>query len=385
MVIDKKPSSLDQFDIPSPCYVLEERLLHENLQTLKNIADRTGIKFLCALKGFAMWSTFPLLSKYLDGATASSLNEALLCYEEFNKKAHLCAPVYIEEEYDKIISISSHITFNSFGQFQKYVDKAAKKGLKIALRINPEFSEVTPEIYNPCSPGSRLGIDISAFPRALPESVSGLHFHTHCEQDAGSLKKTLKVIEKKWGGILDQITWINMGGGLLITRSNFNINLLVEIINAFRARHNNLEVFVEPGEAIGWQTGFLVSTVQDIVKSNNTNTAMLDISFSAHMPDTLEMPYKPEVWNALEASKDLHNYRMGGLTCLAGDFIGDYGFKKPLSIGDRIVFDDMIHYTIVKSNTFNGVKLPSIGIIKENGQFELIRSFGYEDYKNRLS
>ena len=382
---------IDTSKIPSPCFVLEEKLLRKNLELLQSIGERSGAKILCALKGFAMWSTFPMVRKYLSGATASSLHEAKLCYEEMGSKAHLCAPVYFENEFDEITSISSHITFNSIAQFERFKEKAqcrrhayGKNQLKIAIRINPEYSEVGTELYNPCIPGSRLGMTREAFGKTLPEGVTGLHFHALCEQNADALKNTLKAVEEKFGDLLHKISWINFGGGHHITREGYDIELLVKTIRQFKEKYN-VEVIMEPGEAVGWQTGYLVATVQDIIPANGFQTAMLDVSFSAHMPDCLEMPYKPSIWGALEPQENKPTYRMGGMTCLAGDFLGDYSFDQPLKPGDKIVFDDMIHYTMVKTTTFNGVNLPSIGIWTENDQFKLVKTFGYEDFKNRLS
>ncbi len=376
--------TIDIAKIPSPCFVLDEKLLIKNLELLKNIQEEAGIKILCAFKGYALWSTFSILKKYLSGATASSMNEALLCNELYAEKTHLCAPVYMEAEFDKITNISSHITFNSFSQFEKFGKVAYGKGLNIGLRINPEYSEVEIDIYNSCFPGSRLGIVEEEFPHQLPKEISGLHFHTLCEQNADAFVRTLKVVEEKFGKYLSRISWLNIGGGHHFTKSDYDVQLFIYTIKNFKKKYN-LEIIAEPGEAIGWQTGYLVSTIQDIVKSKGISTAMLDVSFAAHMPDCLEMPYKPEVYGSIEYSADKPTYRLGGNTCLAGDFIGNYSFEKPLKAGDRIIFDDMIHYTMVKTNTFNGVNLPSIGIWKQNGSFKLIKSFGYEDYKSRLS
>ncbi len=376
--------SIDPDKIPSPCFVLVERLLIKNLELLNNIQKEAGIKVLCAFKGYAMWSTFPILRHYLSGATASSMNEAILCYKAYGEKAHLCAPVYMESEFDKITNISSHITFNSFSQFEKFGEVAHEKGLNIGLRINPEYSEIKTDIYNPCVPGSRLGIVAEEFPNHLPEQISGLHFHTLCEQNADVFERTLRVVEEKFGKYLNRISWLNIGGGHHFTRSDYDVQLFIDTVIKFKKKYN-LEIIAEPGEAIGWQAGYLVSTVQDIVKSNGISTAMLDVSFSAHIPDCLEMPYKPEVYGSVEYSPDKPTYRLGGNTCLAGDFIGNYSFNKPLLPGDQIIFEDMMHYNMVKTNTFNGVNLPSIGIWKRNNTFELIKSFDYEDYKNRLS
>jgi len=371
--------------IPTPCYVLEEKLLINNLKTLQKVADQSGAHILCALKGFAMWSTFPLVSKYLSGATASSLNEARLCFEEMGSKAHLCCPVYLENEFEEITDISSHITFNSFRQYEKFHLRAKEKGLDIAIRINPEFSEVGTEMYNPCVPGSRLGMTAEHFGDALPEYVTGLHFHALCEQNSDTLVKVLHSVEGKFGHLLHQIKWMNFGGGHHITRADYEIKLLISTIKTFKNKYD-LEIFLEPGEAVGWQTGYLVATVEDIIDANGIMTAILDTSFSAHMPDCLEMPYQPLIWGAeSEAVKGKHVYRMGGGTCLAGDFVGYYSFDHPLKPGDKLIFDDMIHYTMVKTTHFNGVKHPSIGIWTSEGQFKLVHRFGYEDYKNQLS
>ena len=370
--------------IPSPCFVLDEKLLLKNLELLGNIQRDAQIKILCAFKGYAMWNTFPLLRKYLSGAAASSLHEAKLCHEMYGQKAHVCAPVYMDNEIEEITNISSHITFNSLSQYERFGHIAIKKGLKIALRINPEYCETETDLYNPCLPGSRLGITTGNLPVKLPAEISGLHFHTLCEQNADTFERTLKVIDKKFDKHLRQISWLNIGGGHHFTRKDYDMDFFVNTIISFKAKYD-LEIIAEPGEAIGWQTGYLVSTVQDIVKSNGISTALLDVSFAAHMPDCLEMPYKPKVFGTIENSADKPGYRLGGNTCLAGDFMGNYWFINPLEVGDKIVFDDMIHYTMVKTNTFNGVKLPSIGIIKNNGLFELVKEFNYEDYKSRLS
>jgi len=374
----------DFSNIPSPCFVLDEKRLVKNLRLLNEIQKDAQIKILCALKGFAMWSTFPIVRNYLSGATASSFHEAQLCFSEYGKKAHLCAPVYIDTEIEEITDISSHITFNSLNQFERFGQLAEKKGLQIALRINPEFSEVSTDLYNPCEPGSRLGIMLDNMPKKLPKSITGLHFHTMCEQNADTLARTLEVIEEKFQKYLHEISWLNIGGGHHFTHDDYDLQLFTSTIKAFKSNYN-LEILAEPGEAVGWKTGYLIATVQDIIESNGISTAMLDASFAAHMPDCLEMPYTPKVLGSTDENKNSHMYRFGGNTCLAGDFMENYRFSDPLEIGDRIVFDDMIHYTMVKINTFNGVALPSIGIIKRDGSFELIRQFGYLDYKSRLS
>jgi carboxynorspermidine decarboxylase len=367
--------------IPSPCYILDEKLLIKNLELLSRIKQEAGIEILCALKGFAMWSTFPLIRKYLDGATASSLHEALLSHEEFGKPAHLCAPVYFDNEIDQITDISSHITFNSWNQYERFGQKASDKSLEIALRINPEYSEVETDLYNPCIPGSRLGITADNMPDELPANITGLHFHALCEQNADSLVNVLCKLEMNFDKHLRQVRWLNIGGGHHFTRKDYDIQLFIDIIKKFKKKYD-FQVIAEPGEAIGWQTGYLLATVQDIIRANGFQTAMLDVSFSAHMPDCLEMPYKPMIYGESETG---HAYRLGGHTCLAGDFMGTFYFPQPLAIGKRLLFDDMIHYTMVKTTTFNGVGLPSIGIIKMDGSFQLVKQFGYQDFKGRLS
>lgn len=381
---------MDFNQIPSPCYVLDEGLLRINLEILNLVQQEADVEIICALKGYAMWSTFPLIKQYLSGATASSLHEARLIYEEMGTEAHTYCPVFFEEEMEQIMHYSSHLSFNSMSQFEKFRDRvqAFHKPISIGLRINPEYSEVETDLYNPAIPGSRLGITRDQMPHILPEGVEGLHFHVLCENDSYVLERTLAKVEEKFSPLIKQARWFNMGGGHHITRKDYDVQHLVQLLKDFRKRYPNLEkVILEPGEAIGWQTGYLVSTVQDIIESRGINVAMLDVSFSAHMPDCLEMPYKPSILGATDAQAGKPVYRMGGLTCLAGDYMGmgDYAFMKELKVGDKVVFEDMIHYTMVKTTYFNGVKHPSIGIWKEDGTFAPCRFFGYEDYKGKLS
>lgn len=381
---------MDFNQIPSPCYVLDEGLLRINLEILNLVQQEADVEIICALKGYAMWSTFPLIKHYLSGATASSLHEARLIYEEMGTEAHTYCPVFFEEEMEQIMHYSSHLSFNSMSQFEKFRDRvqAFHKPISIGLRINPEYSEVETDLYNPAIPGSRLGITRDQMPHILPEGVEGLHFHVLCENDSYVLERTLAKVEEKFSPLIKQARWFNMGGGHHITRKDYDVQHLVQLLKDFRKRYPNLEkVILEPGEAVGWQTGYLVSTVQDIIESRGINVAMLDVSFSAHMPDCLEMPYKPSILGATDAQAGKPVYRMGGLTCLAGDYMGmgDYAFMKELKVGDKVVFEDMIHYTMVKTTYFNGVKHPSIGIWKEDGTFAPCRFFGYEDYKGKLS
>ena len=373
--------------VPSPCYVLIETLLENNLKLLKHVIDSADINLLCSLKGYSMWETFPLIGKYLNGGAASSLNEAKLIFDEMGVRAHTYCPVYIEETFDEILEYSSHITFNSLSQYQKFYHVVKKYGKKIScgLRINSEYSEIKVDIYNPATPLSRLGITVEHFGEKLPEGIEGLHFHLLCEQDSYVLERVLAKVEEKFQHLLKQCKWINIGGGHLITHKNYDVEHLMSLLKSFKSRYPNVNIILEPGGAIGWETGFLVSKVLDIIEKKDISIAMLDVSFSAHMPDTLEMPYKPDILGATDPQKGKPVYRFGGLTCLAGDFIGDYSFEKPLKVDDIIVFDDQIHYTFVKTNFFNGVQHPSIGKIDKDNNFVMIRKFSHEDFKNKLS
>jgi carboxynorspermidine decarboxylase len=370
--------------IPSPCYVLEENLLVKNLELLKRVQKEAGVSIICALKGFSFYHEFPLVKQYLAGATASSLHEARLAFEEMGVRPHVYSPAYVEAEWTELASYAGHITFNSLNQYHQYKDRASVAGISCGLRINPEYAEVETEMYNPCIAGSRLGIRRADL-GVLPEGVDGLHSHTLCENDSFVLERTLDVIEEKFGDLLPQIKWLNLGGGHLITREDYDVNHLIGLLQNFRSKYPNLEIILEPGSAVGWQTGFLKSTVLDIVESAGITVAILDVSFAAHMPDTLEMPYKPRIRGAnSEPEQGKPMYRFGGMTCLAGDFYGDYSFEKPLVVGDEIILEDMIHYTMVKTTTFNGVNLPSIGKIDRIGDFHLFKSFGYDSFKDRL-
>lgn len=372
--------------IPSPCYVLEEELLLKNLQLLQKVQEEAGVDIICALKGFAMWSSFPLVKQYLKGATASSLHEARLCFEEMGSKAHLCAPAYAPTEWEDLMKYCSHITFNSLQQWETYKEHIAQHPEKIscALRLNPEYSEVETAIYNPCAPGSRLGIRAKDIGPNLPEGIDGLHIHNLCENNQDALERTLRMVEKKAGHLLEQAKWLNLGGGHLMTKKGYGIEKLIRILKNLKERYK-IKIIMEPGSAIAWQTGFLLSTVLDIVDSAGIKVAILDTSFTAHMPDCLEMPYQPEIRFATDVKTGKPTYRMGGMSCLAGDYLGDYSFDQPLQIGQQLIFEDMIHYTMVKTSTFNGINLPSIGILKKDGKFKLIKQFDYEDYKCRLS
>lgn len=368
----------------SPVFVIEEKKLLQNLVLLQKVRQEADVDILLALKGMAFWHYFPLIKQYLSAAAASSLNETRLIYEEMGVKAYTYCPVFFENEWDEICRMSSHITFNSLSQWEKYKNRIPQ-GINCALRINPDYSEVENDLYNPSQVGSRLGILAKHLPENLPEGIDGLHFHALCEQNSYVLERVLKVVEDKFGHLLKQAKWINMGGGHLITKADYDVEHLIVLLKAFKSRYPHLQIILEPGEAVGWQTGFLQCMVEDIVENNGIKIAMLDVSFSAHMPDTFEMPYKPIIRGAGEPGGFPFLYKMGGSTCLAGDFMGDYSFKEELKVGDYLIFEDMIHYTMVKTSLFNGIKHPSIGKIDQQGKFTLLREIGYDDYKYRLS
>ena len=378
---------IDYAQIPSPCFVLDEERLRNNLALIRSVKERANVEIILAFKAFAMWSIFPVVREYIRYSTASSVAEAQLAFEEMGNPAHTYAPVYSDKEFPAILKCSSHITFNSLAQFEHFhpQTKQADHAISCGLRVNPEFSSVGTDLYNPCSLGSRLGITADQLGDRLPEGIEGLHFHTLCESQSTDLEQTLNVVEEKFGRYFDQIKWLNMGGGHLMTRKSYDVEHLIHLLKTFRSKYPHLQLILEPGSAFAWETGELVSTVLDIVDNKGIVTAMLDVSFACHMPDCLEMPYKPAILGATDPIAGKPTYRMGGNSCLSGDFVGDWSFDKPLHIGDRVVFWDMMHYTMVKTTYFNGVTHPSIGVWTRENQFRLIREFGYEDYKNRLS
>ncbi len=374
----------------TPYYLCEEKLLENNLKILDDVQQRSGAKVILALKGFAMFSTFPLVSKYLKGCTASGLYEARLAREEFcrfNKSAevHTYSPAFREKEIAEIAKISNHIVFNSPNQLERFVTKVKEINptIEVSLRINPEVSASPKDIYNPCGLYSRLGTTLTNLDEESLSRVDGLNFHALCEQDVDALEEVLVAFEKNFAQYFKNLKYINFGGGHHITKKGYDIERLITIIRAFRERYN-VEVYLEPGEAVGWETGYLVSTVLDVFH-NGMDIAILDTSAEAHMPDTLAMPYRADVRGAGKANEKKYTYRLGGNTCLAGDIMGDYSFDKPLSVGDKLIFEDQIHYTFVKSTTFNGIKLPSLVIKRHDGTLHLVKEFGYEEYKNRLS
>ncbi|WP_044417613.1 carboxynorspermidine decarboxylase [Halarcobacter anaerophilus] len=370
-------------ELPSPAFVCEEELLKKNLELLKRVQDEADVNILLALKGFALWSTFDLCQEYLKGCCASGLHEALLAKDEFKKEVHTYSPAFKDEEIDEIIDISNHLVFNSFNQLNQFRQKAKGK-TSIGLRVNPEYSSVEVDLYNPCAAFSRLGITKANFQEDNLEDVEGLHFHALCEQNVDALKGALKNFEEKFAEFLPKMKWVNFGGGHHITRADYDVKGLIKLLKDFKKKYPHLELYLEPGEAVGWKTGYLVATVLDIVE-NGMNIAILDTSAEAHMPDTLAMPYRPDVRNSALPNEKKYTYRLGGNTCLAGDIIGDYSFDQPLKVGDKIILEDMIHYTMVKTTTFNGIKLPSIVLKKNEECYRIVNNFGYNEYKSRLS
>ena len=371
--------------LPSPCWVLEEQKLIQNLEIINSIKQKSGAKILLALKGYALWKSFPLLQPYLDGCCASGLHEAQLASDFFKKEIHSYSPAFKEVEFQEIASCSHHLVFNSSHQFKHFSKKAKLINplVSLGLRVNPEYSKSPKEIYNPCGVHSRLGTTLVNFDEEILSECEGLHFHALCEQSADALEKVLIHFEEKFGKYLPQMQWVNFGGGHHMTRKGYDTKKLISLIKKFKTKYN-VEVYLEPGEAIGWETGTLHTTVLDIVH-NGIDIAILDSSAEAHMPDTIIMPYRAEVLGAAKAGEKKYSYRLAGNTCLAGDIMGDYSFDTPLQRGDAIIFLDQMHYTMVKATTFNGIKLPSIAIQKSDGSIEVVREFDYEDFKNRLS
>lgn len=373
----------DTKNLPTPCYVIDEARLIRNLEVLRGVRQRTGAKILLAQKAFSCYHLYPLIGEYLDGTACSGLFEARLGYEEMGMENHVFSAAYRESEMDEIISYCGHIIFNSFSQLDKYRDRVLAAGKKIGLRINPELStQEGHEIYDPCSPKSRLGITRRNFNTDDMRGVTGLHFHTLCEQDSDDLERTLEAVEERFGDVLKELEWINFGGGHHITREDYDIPRLERCIARMQEKYG-LEVYLEPGEAIALNAGWLVTEVLDLTE-NDMPIAILDTSAACHMPDVLEMPYRPPLMGSGQPGEKAHTYRLGSQTCLAGDVIGEYSFDKPLAIGDRLIFGDMAIYSMVKNNTFNGMPLPAILLLRSDGSFTELRSFGYEDFRNRL-
>ena len=377
--------------VKTPIYVLEEEKLRRNLKLISDVARESDTEIILAFKAFALWRTFPIFREYIHSTTASSLNEARLAYEEFGSPAHTYSPAYTDDEIEDIARYSSHVTFNSLSQYERFHQKvkAANSSTSLGLRINPEYSEVGTLLYNPCAPGTRFGVTSDLLPDQLPDDIEGFHCHCHCESGADVFQRTLVHIEDKFSKWFPQLKWINFGGGHLMTRNDYDVKLLVSMLKEFHKRYPWLKVILEPGSAFAWQTGVLVAQVVDIVEDKNIKTAILDVSFTCHMPDCLEMPYQPEVRGAesveMERATDKNTYRLGGNSCLSGDFMGSWRFDHPLEIGEKLIFEDMIHYTTVKTNMFNGITHPAISMLKSDGKLQKMRVFGYSDYKNRMN
>lgn len=378
-------------EVQTPMYIVEENLLRGNLSLIRDVAQRADIEIILAFKAFALWKTFPIIREYVSSTTASSLSEARLAYEEFGTPAHTFSPAYTDSEIGQIAECSSHLTFNSLSQYERMAAKArsANGNLSFGLRVNPEYSEISTLLYNPCAPGTRFGVSADKLPATLPSDIEGFHCHCHCESGSDVFQRTLVHIEDKFSKWFPQLKWINFGGGHLMTRNDYDVKLLVSMLKEFHKRYPWLKVILEPGSAFAWQTGVLVAQVVDIVEDKDIKTAILDVSFTCHMPDCLEMPYQPEVRGAesveMERATDKNTYRLGGNSCLSGDFMGSWRFDHPLEIGEKLIFEDMIHYTTVKTNMFNGITHPAISMLKSDGKLQKMRVFGYSDYKNRMN
>lgn len=387
----KYNSGLYHLPLPLPCYVMEEDLLRNNLQLIKEISQKADVQFILAFKAFALWKSFPIFREYIKQTTASSPYEARLAFEEFGSKAHTYSPAYEDSTFDVILKCSSHITFNSLSQYERYIKRVSEyeEPASCGIRVNPEYAEIETELYNPCAPGSRFGIMATDLPDVLPPGIEGFHLHCHCENNSDVFQRTLKHFEDKFKKWLPQVKWVNFGGGHLVTEENYNVDLLIHILNDFHKRYPWIQIILEPGSAFAWQTGCLVAQVVDIVENCGIKTAIVNVSFTCHMPDCLEMPYHPQIVGAKivdgpEVWKEDNTYRIGGNSCLSGDFMGFWNFDHPLQVGERIIFEDMIHYTTVKTNMFNGIHHPSIALLHSDGQIEVYKNYSYDDYKNRM-
>ncbi len=378
--------------ISKPVYILEETRLRRNLRLISSVAERSGVEIILAFKAYALWKTFPVFREYIRSTTASSLNEALLGFHKFGAPTHTYSPAYVEGEIEEIARLSSHLTFNSLSQLERFGQtvKRVNPSVSVGLRVNPEYSEVGTDLYNPCAPGTRFGVAADKLPRKLPSVVTGFHCHCHCESGADVFQRTLARIEEKFSSWFSQIEWINFGGGHLMTRKDYDVGLLVQTLLDFKKRHPHLKVILEPGSAFAWQTGPLVSQVVDVVEDHGIRTAILNVSFTCHMPDCLEMPYMPTVRFADIVDAETHTptnehiYRLGGNSCLSGDYMGSWRFDHELRIGENIIFEDMMHYTTVKTNMFNGVGHPAIGFLHQDGELEVLREYTFDDYAARM-
>ncbi len=376
---------IDFNQFPSPCYIMEEELLRRNLNLIKSVKYRAGVEIILAFKSFAMWRSFPIFREYIDHSTASSVYEARLALEEFGSKAHTYSPAYTEEDFPEIMRCSSHITFNSLTQYERFYQQAAQEGISCGIRVNPEYSEVETELYNPCAPGTRFGITSDLLPDVLPEGIEGFHCHAHCESSSYELEQTLVHLEKRFSHWFKYLKWLNLGGGHLMTRKDYDVEHLIGLLKGLKERYPHLQIILEPGSAFTWQTGVLTANVVDVVESKGIKTAILNVSFTCHMPDCLEMPYQPTVRGAELGEEGPYVYRLGGNSCLSGDYMGYWSFDHELKIGERIVFEDMIHYTTVKTNMFNGIHHPAIALWTKEGKAEIYKQFSYEDYRDRMS
>ncbi|MDO5017248.1 MAG: carboxynorspermidine decarboxylase [Porphyromonas sp.] len=375
--------------LPTPAYVQVEEQLRANLSRIKYVADATGVEIILAFKAYALWKLFPIFREYISASTASSLAEARMGYDKMGSRTHTYAPVYKSIEFDEIMDCSTHIVFNSMAQFEKYyprVQAYQKYPIECGIRVNPEYSEVGTELYNPAAPGSRMGTIVSQIPKTLPPGLAGLHIHTHCESDSYQLERSLQVIEERCGHLLKQAKWLNLGGGHLMTHQDYDIDHLVGLLRGLRERYPHLHIILEPGSAFAWETGYLVATVEDIVENHGIRTLMMDASFTCHMPDCLEMPYQPRVRGAAQAESETHThkYRIGGNSCLSGDVMEDWYFAETPRVGDLLIFEDMLHYTSVKTNMFNGIKHPSICVERLDGTLEVLREYTVQDYLERM-
>ena len=376
----------------TPIYIIEESRLRRNLQLIADVARRADVEIILAFKAFALWKTFPIFREYVNSTTASSLSEARLAFEEFGSRAHTYSPAYTDDEFDEILRCSSHLTFNSLSQYERFHERVGDD-VSIGLRVNPQYSEVGTALYNPCAPGTRFGVTADKLPEQLPSDIEGFHCHCHCESGADVLERTLVHIEEKFARWFPQLKWLNLGGGHLMTRKDYDVDHLIDILKVLHDRYPWLKIILEPGSAFAWQTGPLVSHVVDVVEDGGIRTAILDVSFTCHMPDCLEMPYFPDVRHAEHVSQEaLHSslfaspliYRLGGNSCLSGDFMGYWQFDHELQVGEEVIFEDMIHYTTVKTNMFNGISHPAIGMLHTDGSLEILREFTYDDYRSRM-
>ena len=377
---------IDYSKFPNPCYIMEEDLLRRNLTLIKDVAYRADVEIILAFKAFALWKSFPIFREFIRHTTASSLYEARLAFEEFGSRAHTYSPAYTEEDFGEIMRCSSHITFNSLSQYERFypLTKKADHPISCGVRINPEYSEIETDLYNPCAPGTRFGLLAEQLPEELPEGIEGFHCHCHCESSSYALEHTLVHLEEKFAHWLPKLKWLNLGGGHLMTRKDYDVVHLIRILQLLHVRYPKLQIILEPGSAFAWQTGVLTAKVVDIVENRGIQTAILNVSFTCHMPDCLEMPYQPVITGATFGEEGPYVYRMGGNSCLSGDFIGNWSFDHPLQIGELIVFEDMIHYTTVKTTMFNGIHHPSIGLWTSDQQAVVYRNFSYEDYRERM-